>query len=457
MLWGELAYNEQDDKLYYGKGDAGSGNASAAIAITGAGVYQPVDATLTALAGANWAANALPIGSGADTVAQVTFGVNTFPARASTGNLVAKAITDEALSLLSVMGTGALTNLDSAGTLTSNDLYVGVSIVGAARVNFAANTFPARASTGSLSAKPITDFGLSLVDDADDAAARATLGLTIGTHVQAWDAHLDSLAGLTTPANTMVVGAGAGAYDMLTIAAGTFPARASTGGLVAKSISDDALSFVAAADYAAMRTALGVAIGTNVQAYDAGLASLAGLTVTANTVVIGGAGDSFGALTLGLNEFPARASTGGLLNKAISDDALAFVASANYAAMRTALGVPTTKGTYNGTLTGFTTSPVTTIDYVVVGDLCTLNIAGQSGTSNATTFTITGMPAAARPVSQRRCVVTIQNNGTHAFGLALIASGGTITLSRDASGANWTASGVKGINFTTITYSLIDP
>jgi len=61
---------------------------------------QGLDATLTALAGQNWAANSLPIGSGADTVAQVAFSANTFPARASTGNLVAKPITDAALSVL---------------------------------------------------------------------------------------------------------------------------------------------------------------------------------------------------------------------------------------------------------------------------------------------------------------------------------------------------------------------
>lgn len=77
---------------------------------TGAGAYdafpdsssafQLSDATLTALAGANWAANSLAIGSGTDTVAQVTFAANTFPARASTGNLVAKTITDAALTVL---------------------------------------------------------------------------------------------------------------------------------------------------------------------------------------------------------------------------------------------------------------------------------------------------------------------------------------------------------------------
>lgn len=66
----------------------------------GTGTFQPLDATLSALAGNNWAANSLPIGSGADTVAQVTFDANTFPARSSVGNLVAKPITDFAFTFL---------------------------------------------------------------------------------------------------------------------------------------------------------------------------------------------------------------------------------------------------------------------------------------------------------------------------------------------------------------------
>jgi hypothetical protein len=78
------------------------------------GTYQPLDATLTALAGLTIAANSLTVGTGADAFSQTTF---------------------------------------------------------------AANTFPARASTGSLTAKTITDFGLSLVDDADASAGRTTLGL----------------------------------------------------------------------------------------------------------------------------------------------------------------------------------------------------------------------------------------------------------------------------------------
>lgn len=101
---------------------------------TAAATYQPLDATLTALAGLTIAANSLTIGTGADAFSQTTFAANTFPARASTGNLVAKTI---------------------------------------------------------------TDFGLSLIDDADASAARTTLGLVIGTNVQAYDADLTTWAGIT--------------------------------------------------------------------------------------------------------------------------------------------------------------------------------------------------------------------------------------------------------------------
>lgn len=100
---------------------ATAGTADVATAL--AGTFQPLDATLTALAGQNWAANALPIGSGADTLSQVSFAANTFPARASTGNLVAKSISDGSLSVLAgTAGTGTFLRGDgtASDTLTGN-------------------------------------------------------------------------------------------------------------------------------------------------------------------------------------------------------------------------------------------------------------------------------------------------------------------------------------------------
>ena len=61
---------------------------------------QPLDATLTALAALTIAANSLTIGTAADTFSQTTFAVNTFPARASTGSLEAKTVTDFMLTVL---------------------------------------------------------------------------------------------------------------------------------------------------------------------------------------------------------------------------------------------------------------------------------------------------------------------------------------------------------------------
>jgi hypothetical protein len=111
--------------------------------------------------------------------------------------------------------TGTITGLDAtlvalAGlTITSNSLTIGTGTDAFSQTAFAANTFPARASTGDLAAKTITDFGLSLVDDADNTAARTTLGLVIGTNVQAWDGGLDDISALTPTDSNFIVGDGA--------------------------------------------------------------------------------------------------------------------------------------------------------------------------------------------------------------------------------------------------------
>ncbi len=98
---------------------------------------------------------------------------------------------------------------------------------------------------------PLTAFGRSILDDADEATFKATVNLEIGTDVQAWDAGLDDVAGLTPADGNFIVGNGT--------------------------------NWVAESG-ATVRASLGLTIGTNVQAYDAELAALAGLTSAANKV-----------------------------------------------------------------------------------------------------------------------------------------------------------------------------
>lgn len=156
---------------------------------------QALDATLTALSGANWAANAIPIGSGADTVAQVSFAANTFPGRSSSGNLVAKTM---------------------------------------------------------------TDFGFSLVDDANAAAAQSTLGLVIGTNVQAFDATLQALAGTNWAANSVAVGTGVNTATQVTLTTNTLLANDSGGTVFASPVSDVSLAnLLPQASFSAWRSALG--------------------------------------------------------------------------------------------------------------------------------------------------------------------------------------------------------
>ncbi|NRP74010.1 hypothetical protein ILFOPFJJ_04931 [Ensifer psoraleae] len=114
----------------------------------------------------------------------------------------------------------------------------------------------------------LTPFGRSLIDDADAATARSTLGLVIGTNVQAFDAGLQSIAGLTTAADRMIYTTAADTYAVAPLTA------------FARTLLDDA-------DAATARSTLGLAIGTNVQAYDTGLAAIAALPVTNGNFIVG--------------------------------------------------------------------------------------------------------------------------------------------------------------------------
>lgn len=92
-------------------------------------------------------------------------------------------------------------------------------------------------------------------------SVRTALGLVIGTNVQAWSAKLDALAAQTWAADTLTYQTSTSVLSTTTLT--TF----------GRSLIDDA-------DAATSRTTLGLVIGTDVQAFNSGLASIAALTTT---------------------------------------------------------------------------------------------------------------------------------------------------------------------------------
>lgn len=122
-------------------------------------------------------------------------------------------------------------------------------------------------------------------------------------------------------------------------------------------------------------------------------------------------------------------------------------------------------GSFVPTFTGFSTDPASpTIRWTISGNQVTLYLDFSNGTSNATTFTITNVPAAIRPSRTHILYVGgATDNGANIDGCTLfINTTGTITFGAghlNLGGGGWNAaSALKGINQggQAVTYILDD-
>jgi hypothetical protein len=102
-------------------------------------------------------------------------------------------------------GTGAST---AAGARTNLGLVIGTDVqaqnailADLAGLTQASDKLPYFDSSTTAATTDLTSFARTLLDDSDATAARSTLGLVIGTHVQAYDADLTTWAGITPGSN----------------------------------------------------------------------------------------------------------------------------------------------------------------------------------------------------------------------------------------------------------------
>lgn len=217
----------------------------------------------------------------------------------------------QAASTISDFDTEVSNNTDVAANTADRHVALTVSDSGEIDLTLTGQDLTAALIAGSIDETKLDASVNASLDLADSALQSADIGST----VQAWDAHLDSLAGLTPGVEgRMITSDGLGAYQISTASAVrgylnvgdgadvTDTANVTAAGALMDSevdadiktlalpanttISTFGASLVDDADASAARTTLGVTIGSNVQAWDGDLDDIAALTHTKGNIMV---------------------------------------------------------------------------------------------------------------------------------------------------------------------------
>ena len=263
------------------------------------------------------------------------------------------------------IGTSAVTE-NKIGTSAVTENKIGTSAVTYAKIQNVSTTDKllgrSTAGAGNVEEITCTAAGRALLDDADATAQRTTLGLgSIATQAASAVAITGgTINGITSLTSTT------SALGNTTITGGTIT------GITDLTVADGGTG---ASNASNARANLGLAIGTDVQAQDAGLQSIAGLTTGVDQTIYTTASDTYAVASLTA------------YGRSLIDDADAATARATLGLGSLATQSATVTGTHSGTSSGTNTGDQTIT--------LTGAVAGTGTGSFATTFSAGAVNSAA--------------------------------------------------------------